>query len=119
MKYKIKQKSENKFKYNFNTKHPNYVFESNGDKYHAVGITHEESTFGIHNMPLSHNPKSGDKTKAYIRNGYIVDKQRSFSKKDIKNLKFSTEDIPNVKSKVRHYKNLHKKSNKKPHKKSK
>ena len=110
---KSKVKSTNQFRFNFNTKHPNYVFEESGGKYHAVGITHEEKTFGVKNMPLKHNPKSKDKRKAYIRNGYIVDKKRSFSKKEDKTLKFNSEDLPNVKSKIRHYKKARKKKNKK------
>ena len=41
-----KKKSKNEFRYNNTTKHPNYVFEEFGDKYHSLGLTHKEETFG-------------------------------------------------------------------------
>lgn len=36
---KRKRKSKNEFRYNYSTKHMNYVFEENGQNYHSFGLT--------------------------------------------------------------------------------
>ena len=60
-------------------------------------------------MPLSINPQKNRNEQAYIRNGIIIDKKRSYSGVD-KRFKFSKEDMLNVKSKIRNYKKNRKKS---------
>ena len=105
-----KIKNKNEFRYNNTTKHPNYIFEEFGNKYHSVGITHKDKTFGRNNMPLSENPDSRKKDKAYIRNGIITDKKKNYSKKPINNMSFDAEDFPKVKSKIRNFKKRQKKS---------
>ena len=101
---------KNEFRYNNTTKHPNYIFEEFGNKYHSVGITHKDKTFGKSNMPLSKNPDNRKKEKTYIRNGIITDKKKNYSKKPIKNMSFDREDFPKVKSKIRNFKKRQKKS---------
>ncbi len=105
--------ARNEFRYNNQTKHPNYVFEEKSGKYHSVGITHGEQTFGKKNMPLKQNPKKGDKQSAYVRSGIITDKKNNYSKKPIKNMQFENSDFTNVKSKIRNYKKQRKKAQKK------
>ena len=38
-------RTKNEFRFNFNEKHTNYVFEEENNKYHSVGITHKSKTF--------------------------------------------------------------------------
>lgn len=113
-KKRAQSKARSEFRFNINTDHPNYIFEADEtrNEYHAVGLTHEEKTFGKANMPLKHNPKKGDERAAYVRNGIIKDDQRSFSKKKMKNMQFSSDDMPNVKSKIRKYKTERRKKGK-------
>ncbi len=105
-----KKKSKNEFRYNNSTNHPNYIFEEFGNKYHSIGITHQDKTFGKNNMPLSKNPDKRKTDDAYIRNGIITDKKNNYSKKTIKNMSFDSEDFPKVKSKIRNFKKRQKKS---------
>ena len=105
--------ARNEFRYNNQTRHPNYVFEEESGKYHSLGITHGEQTFGKKNMPLKQNPKKGEEKPAYIRNGIITDKKSNYSKKPIKNMQFENSDFSNVKSKIRNYKKQRKKAQKK------
>lgn len=102
--------SKNEFRYNNSTHHPNYVFEEFSGKYHSLGITHNEKTFGKKNMPLSKNPNKHKSEAAFIRNGIITDKKKNYSKKTIKNMSFDSEDFPKVKSKIRNFKKRQKKS---------
>lgn len=99
-----RMKPKNEFRYNFNTNHPNYIFGETEKKYKALGITHESETFGKKNMPLKQNPQKGKTESAYIRNGIISEKKRSFGRKTLKDFSFSSEDKSNVKSKIRHHK---------------
>ncbi|MBO5046736.1 MAG: hypothetical protein J6C93_07730 [Clostridia bacterium] len=99
----------NEFRFNFDTRHPNFVFEEKNGKYISLGLTHEERTFGKRNMSLKNNPKKGGMEKSYVRNGVIVGKKRSYGKRTIKNMQFSKEDAANVKSKIRNYKKGRKK----------
>ena len=99
-----KSMARNEFRYNNQTKHPNYIFEEKGKKYRALGLTHSPSTFGRKNMPLKQNPDSKDEKQAYIRNGIISDKKKNFSENPIKNYAFGKEDMLNVKAKIRNYK---------------
>lgn len=85
-------KSKNEFRYNKNTKHTNYIFEDDGANYHAVGITHRDTTFGRNNMPLDSNPQDGKVEPAYIRNGIIRQPHSTF-KKPRKNFSFSADDF--------------------------
>lgn len=98
---------KNEFRFNYNTKHKNYVFEELDDKFHSVGLTHENTTFGRKNMPLSKNPQKGKTDKAYVRNGIIVDKKKNYGK-PLKNYGFDKSDFKNVKSKIRNYKSKRK-----------
>ena len=110
-----KYKPRNEFRYNINAKHPNYIFEvdEKNDAWRAIGITHEEKTFGITNTPLKVNPKKTDKRKSYMRNGIINGNHGDYSKKTMKNMQFSREDLPNVKAKIRNAKKNRKKTTKK------
>ena len=114
-KKRAQSSARSEFRFNFRTGHPNYIFEADEKRrrYSAVGITHEEKTFGRSNMPLKNNPKKGDKKPAYVRNGIIEDGQRSFGRREIKNMKFSETDMPNVKSKIRKHKSERRKKRKK------
>ena len=98
-----KYKPKNEFRYNKRTKHMNYVFGSNGKKNKSIGLTTEDTTFGLRNMPLNKNARFGASGKSYIRNGVITEKRENFSHKS-KGYSFSSEDSPNVKSKIRNYK---------------
>lgn len=103
-----KRNSLNEFRYNYDTKHINYIFEEEGKRYHSVGLTHDHHTFGKKNMPLYDNPQKNRTEKSYIRNGIISNKKSSFSKHKDKNYKFSLRDFKNVKSKIRKYKSYRK-----------
>lgn len=107
--------TRDEFRYNINTQHYNYIFEAHEkeDEYYALGLTTDETTFGIQNMPLTQNPKKGDDRKSYIRNGEIVDGHKAFSKRTYSNIKFSEEDLPNVKAKKRNAKKNIEKNKKK------
>ncbi|MDE7337064.1 MAG: hypothetical protein K2N32_03000 [Clostridia bacterium] len=98
-----KYEPRNEFRFNHATKHPNYIFGKDGRKYKAMGITHDQKTFGKNNMPLNKNPNRADKRSAYIRNGIISQDERYMSEKTLSNLSFSEEDYANVKSKRRNY----------------
>ena len=104
-----KSVAKNEFRYNNQTAHPNYIFEESGNRYRALGLTHNSSTFGRANMPLDQNPDPKDSQKAYVRNGIISDKKSNFSKKTISTYAFGADDFPNVKAKVRNYKKRRKK----------
>lgn len=103
-----KRESKNEFRFNYDTGHMNYVFEEEGNKYHSVGITHDRKTFGKKNMPLDVNPQDGHNEKAYIRNGIITNKKRSYFKSFDNSFKFSESDFPKIKSKIRNYKSRRK-----------
>lgn len=106
---KKKYVAKGEFRYNRNQKHITYVFEDDGKKYTAVGITHQSKTFGKDNMPLAHNPQKYKTDKAYIRNGFIRDRHSSYGRPN-KNYAFSSEDFPKVKAKIRNYKKKRKKN---------
>lgn len=113
MRTKTKKIPKNEFRYNHKTEHVNYIFEEDGKKYKAKGITSKPTTFGKPNMPLSKNPEhlpNGERKQktAYIRNGTIVDNKKSFAKKPIKKFDFAKEDFPKVKSTIRNYKKVSK-----------
>lgn len=99
---------KNEFRYNYNEKHTNYIFEEENNVYHAIGLTHHAKTFHKKNMPLSQNPKKGKKEEAYVRNGIITDKKANYSNID-KRFTFSKSDFKNVKAKIRKYKRNRKK----------
>lgn len=106
---KKKRKPKAEFRFNYDNKHKQFVFEQEGNQYRSVGLTHEEKTFGIKNMPLHANPQSKKNEQAYIRNGIVSGNVKSYSKRTIKSLKFSSEDLKNVKAKIRNYKKRRKK----------
>ena len=102
---KKKLKPKNEFRTNRQEgNHPNYIFAEKGKKYRSLGITHHSETFGKKNMPLEVNPKKGDGSPAYIRNGIISSPKKSYSEKTLNDFRFGKEDYPNVKSKIRNYK---------------
>ena len=101
---KNKKISKNEFRYNYDTKHPSYVFMEDENKYKAFGLTHKNKTFNKTNMPLSKNPNPDDENTSYLRNGVVSSKKKNFSP-ILKNFVFSDEDFKNVKSKIRNYKN--------------
>lgn len=100
---------KNEFRYNYSKKHKHYIFGEVGNKFKSVGLTHDDTTFGVKNMPLNKNPQKGKTEKSYIRNGIISDKKRSYGE-PLKNYAFDETDRLNVKSKIRHYKKRNKKS---------
>ena len=102
-----KYKPKNEFRYNYDSKHPNYIFGESKNKYKSLGITHKETTFNKKNMPLKYNPNRLSKSKAYIRHGVITTKKSNYSKK-LKNYRFADCDYKNVKSKIRNYKKQNK-----------
>lgn len=101
---KNKKISKNEFRYNYDTKHPTYVFMEDEHKYKAFGLTHKDKTFNKNNMPLNKNPNPNDKNSSYLRTGVVSSKKKNFGSV-LKNFIFSDEDFKNVKSKVRNYKN--------------
>lgn len=103
------------FRFNTDANHPQYVYRYKNKKYSSLGFTHEPETFGQKNMPLKRNPKKGDSSKAYIRNGVVEGSYEAYGgRRTRKNLEFEKTDKANVKSKIRHYKNEErKKKNKK------
>lgn len=105
---KRKRTSKNEFRFNNRTNHPNYIFEDDGRRYSALGITHSAETMGKKNMPLSVNPQVGKYEKSYIRHGVIQLKHEAFGSTNRK-FKFSKEDFTNVRSKIRKYKKIRKK----------
>ena len=101
--YNKKRTPRNEFRYNYKYKHPQYVFEEEGKKYHSLGITHHPYTDGRRNMPLDCNPRKNHFEKSYIRYGVITDLKDRYSGIDTR-YKFSSSDFPKVKSKIRSYK---------------
>ncbi len=108
-KKRYKRHALSEFRYNNSTGHPDYIFEESNNKYHSLGLTHDNYTFGKKNMPLHQNPKKKDFSPAYIRNGVNNSRKRNYSKKPIKNMTFSKDDFKNVKAKIRYYKKRRKK----------
>lgn len=104
MRKKHKKIPKNEFRYNYNTKHPAYIFLEDNNKYKSLGLTHKAKTFNKDNMPLNINPNVKDSNKSYIRNGIISDKKNNYG--EILDYIFLCEsDFKNVKSKIRNYKN--------------
>ncbi len=114
-----KKGERDEFRYNFDTEHPNYIFEEKDGKRRGFGITHEEYTHGKKNMPLNQNPEQGDTQKAYVRYGVIKGNKRSYGKRPIKKMSFGKQDNANVKSKKRNYKKRSRRNRKKNNKKGK
>ena len=104
--------ARDEFRFNFDNGHKQYVFEELNGKYNSLGLTHEAKTFEKKNMPLKENPQRGKTEKAYVRNGIVSGKKRSYGK-PMKNYEFSKEDMGNVKAKIRNYKKHRKKRQKK------
>lgn len=115
MNIKNKRISKNEFRYNYTHNHMNYIFEEDGNKYHSVGITHDNTTWDNkkkkrrNNMPLLQNPQINKNDPSYIRYGIITDKKNNYSRKIARNFRFSNSDYKNVKSKIRNYKNRRRK----------
>ena len=91
----------------------NYIFEEDGNDYHALGLTTKRFTRDKKkkrhkNMPLDDNPKKNDSRKSYIRYGYITQNKNTFGKVD-RRFAFSNNDKPKVKSKIRNFKNKRRK----------
>lgn len=110
---KDKLKSKNEFRYNYYTKHTNYIFEETDKNYHSLGLTTKKITRDKNkkwhsNMPLDNNPKKNDNRKSYIRYGYISQNKNTFGKID-RRFAFSHKDKLNVKSKIRYFKKKRKK----------
>jgi len=108
-----KKVSKNEFRYNYNTKHMNYVFEEDGKYYHSIGLTTKSKTSKKKNMPLFENPKRGSDKQSFVRNGIITNKKKNYSATSDRRFRFSDIDFPNVKSKIRKYKSSRKKWHKK------
>ena len=103
-KRKNKRYARNEFRYNYKTKHPNYIFEEDGQKYHAIGITHKRKTFGKFNTTLSYNIQENKTGKSRLRNGIITSNKNSFSSTRT-GYRFHKEDMPKVRAKIKLYKN--------------
>lgn len=99
-------KARDEFHYNKDTGHYNLLIsvDEQHDEYIALGLTSEEETFGVKNMPLSQNPQKGATETSYIRNGEIIAGHKAFNPRRIKSMKISAKDIPNVKAKKRNAK---------------
>lgn len=104
-----KRYARNEFRYNYKTKHYNYIFEEDGKLLHGVGITHQKRTRlknkWYKNMPLKQNPQQNKIEKSYIRSGYIAQNKNTFGKVDKRFAFRNDTDKANVKSKIRHFKN--------------
>lgn len=111
---KQKRYSRNEFRYNKNTKHYNYVFEEDGNKFHSIGLTHKNYTYDNKkrkwrkNMPLDKNPQKSKSDNVFVRYGIITSKKDNYGDKR-NNFEFSRSDFSNVKVKVRNYKNQRRK----------
>jgi len=106
---KRKRYTKSEFRYNYNTKHMNYVFEEDGKYYHSIGLTTKSKTSKKKNMPLFENPKRGSDKQSFVRNGIITNKKKNYSATSDRRFRFSDIDFPNVKSKIRKYKSSRKK----------
>ena len=108
-----KRYAKSEFRYNYNTRHMNYIFEEDGNKYHSLGLTYQRRTLDennkLHkNMPLLYNPQRNRTKKSYIRYGVISQNKKTFGNID-RRFAFSYHDFPKVKSKIRNYKKNRKK----------
>lgn len=108
---KKKKTVKNEVRYNKHTKHFDYVFEDDGNRYTSFGITHHDKTFGIKNMPLKQNPQMNHTEQAFVRNGKNRSPHKNYGKVK-NNFAFSNEDFANVKAKVRNTKKNSKKRKK-------
>lgn len=99
--------AKNEFRYNYTTKHHNYIFEQDGNDYHSLGITHQRRTKINNkwhkNMPLKQNTQRNKTEKSFIRYGYITQDLNTFGKID-RRFAFSDEDKSKVKAKIRQFK---------------
>ena len=85
-------------------RHPKLIVDETNDEFGFMGLT-ESSKRGRHkNIPLSKNPKEGDKRPAFIRKELRYDKKSAF-KETLKDYKLSENDI----SKIMKYIEKHKK----------
>ena len=109
---KDKRYARSEFRYNYYTKHPNYVFEESGNNYKSVGITHKKYTRlnkkWHKNMPLKQNPQKNKADSSFARFGVITQNKNTYSSVQ-KNFRFSKTDMANVKAKIRNYKNYRRK----------
>ncbi len=111
---KNKKISKNEFRYNYDTKHMNYVFEQTNKKYHSLGLTSHSETkdktgTSRQNMKLNNNPEKNKTNDSYIRYGIITGHIGSYSKNPSKKFNFNNDDFKLVKSKIRNYKNFRRK----------
>lgn len=106
---KRKQKQKNEFRYNRNTKHMNYIFAENDKYYIGMGLTTEEYTFGIKNMPLRKNLQRNHEEESYIRNGIITSKKQNYAHADKRFEIVNEDDKACIKAKKRNYRKINKK----------
>lgn len=109
---KNKRYSRNEFRYNYVTKHPNYIFEEDGSDYHSLGITHQKRTKIKNkwrkNTPLHKNPQNKKTKKSYLRYGYITQNKNTYGNIDA-GFNFDELDISKVRTKVHSFKNFRRK----------
>lgn len=77
-----KKGERDEFRYNYDEKHPGYIFREEQGKLKSFGVTHSDVTFGKKNMPLEENPDPKDNRSAYIRNGVITSKKKRNAEKN-------------------------------------
>lgn len=106
---KRKQIPKDEFRYNRNTRHMNYIFAENDKYYIGMGLTTEEYTFGIKNMPLNKNLQKNREGKSYIRNGIITSKKKNYGGVDKRFQITNKDDKACIKAKKRNYKKINKK----------
>ncbi len=104
-----KRFAKNEFRYNYYTKHENFIFEEDGDNFHSLGLTHNKQTKDKNkkwhkNMPLNKNPQKNKTETSYLRYGVITQNKKTFSNKPDKRFVFDDSDKASVKSKIRNYK---------------
>lgn len=72
-------------------KHPKLIVEETKDDFGFMGLTKSPKRGNHNNIPLSKNPRAGNKEKAYIRDELRYDKKRNFSEK-LKDYDITPED---------------------------
>ena len=109
-------KARDEFRYNVHERHKNYVIsvDERHDEWLALGLTSQETTGGVKNMPLSKNPQKGKTDTSFLRNGEIIEDHKAFSDRVYRTFEFAIADIPHIKAKKRNAKkNLKRKKSKK------
>ena len=76
-------------------KHPKLIVDETNEEFGFMGLTESPKRGNHKNIPLSKNPKKGDKRPAYIRNELRYDKKSAFQE-ILKDYELSNKDIDKI-----------------------